>query len=59
MITLNSRQHITNVGRGGTLDMLKPEFIRPEYRDRLIARLRESGEKSITPATAKWPAPST
>jgi len=35
------------VGRGGTLDMLKPEFIRPEYRDRLIARLKESGEKSM------------
>lgn len=47
MITLNSRQLITNVGRGGTLDILKPEFIRPEYRDRLIARLKESGEKSM------------
>jgi hypothetical protein len=46
-ITLNSRQFITNVGRGGTLDIFKPEFIRPEHRDRLIQRLRESGEKSM------------
>ena len=47
LITLNSRQLITNVGRGGTLDILKPEFIRPEHRERLIQRLKESGEKSM------------
>ncbi|MHB9133693.1 MAG: hypothetical protein ACYDBB_21730 [Armatimonadota bacterium] len=46
-ITLNSRQLITNVGRGGTLEILRPEFIRPEYRDALLTRLRESGEKTM------------
>ncbi|MHB9025042.1 MAG: hypothetical protein ACYC7E_12870 [Armatimonadota bacterium] len=46
-IALCSRQLITNVGRGGTLDILKQEFIRPEYRDQLWARLQESGEKCM------------
>ncbi len=46
-ITLNSRQLITNVGRGGTLDLLRPEFIRPEFRDTLWRRLVEAGEKCM------------
>ncbi len=46
-ITLNSRQLITNVGRGGTLDLLKPEFIRTEFRDLLWRRLVEAGEKCM------------
>ncbi|MHB9025040.1 MAG: Rossmann-fold NAD(P)-binding domain-containing protein [Armatimonadota bacterium] len=46
-ITLNSRQLITNVGRGGTLDILRKEFIRQEYRDQLWTRLWEAGEKSM------------
>ena len=47
MITLNSRQLITNVGRGGTLDIFRPEVIRPEFRDQLLARLREAGQKTM------------
>ncbi len=46
-ITLNSRQLITNVGRGGTLEIFKPEFIQPAYREQLMRRLVESGEKSM------------
>lgn len=46
-ITLNSRQLITNVGRGGTLDILKPEFIRPEHRELMFERLRDAGVKSM------------
>jgi len=47
MITLNSRQLITNVGRGGTLDIFRPEIIRPEFREKLLARMQESGEKTM------------
>jgi len=46
-ITLNSRQLITNVGRGGTLDLFRKEFIRPEFREGLWTRLVESGEKCM------------
>lgn len=46
-ITLNSRQLITNVGRGGTLDIFRPEIIRPEYRERLWTRLQEAGQKCM------------
>jgi hypothetical protein len=38
-ITLNSRHTITNVGRGGTLDQLLPEFIQPQHRDAIMQRL--------------------
>ena len=46
-ITLNSRQLITNVGRGGTLDLFRKEFIRPEFREQLWQRMVESGEKCM------------
>lgn len=46
-IALCSRQLITNVGRGGTLDLFRPECIRPEFRDLLWTRMRESGEKCM------------
>ncbi|MHB9129888.1 MAG: hypothetical protein ACYDBB_02210 [Armatimonadota bacterium] len=46
-ITLNSRQLITNVGRGGTLDLFKPEMIRPEFRDQLWSRMEEAGLKCM------------
>jgi hypothetical protein len=46
-ITLNSRQLITNVGRGGTLDLFRPEVIRPEFRELLLKRMQESGEKCM------------
>jgi hypothetical protein len=45
-ITLNSRQLITNVGRGGTLELLRPEFIRPEFRETIPARLLEAGRRA-------------
>ncbi|HOF87665.1 MAG TPA: hypothetical protein PLZ36_06115, partial [Armatimonadota bacterium] len=46
-ITLNSRQLITNVGRGGTLEIFKPEFIQPAHRELLMRRLVEAGEKAM------------
>lgn len=44
-ITLNSKQLITNVGRGGTLEQWLPEYIRPEHRETLPARLAEAGRR--------------
>ena len=44
-ITLNSKQLITNVGRGGTLDLLRPEAIRPEHREVILTKLAEAGRK--------------
>ncbi len=44
-ITLNSKQLITNVGRGGTLDLLLPETIRPEYRQTILGKLAEAGRQ--------------
>ena len=46
-ITLNSRASITNVGRGGTLDQLLPEFIRRECRDTLMDRLAEAARRAL------------
>jgi len=44
-ITLNSKQLITNVGRGGTLEQLLPEFIRPEHRQIIPGKLAEAGRR--------------
>ncbi len=44
-ITLNSKQLITNIGRGGTLDLLRPEIIRPEHRDAILTKLADAGRK--------------
>ncbi len=44
-ITLNSKQLITNVGRGGTLELLLPEYIRPEHRQTIFVKLAEAGRR--------------
>ena len=44
-ITLNSKQLITNIGRGGTLDLLRPGIIRPEHRDAILSKLADAGRK--------------
>ncbi len=44
-ISLNSLQAATNVGRGGTLEILTPEMVRPEFRDRFIPELEEAGRR--------------
>jgi len=44
-ITLNSKQLITNVGRGGTLEQLLPEFIRPEHRQIILDKLADAGRR--------------
>jgi len=46
LITLNSRHIITNVGRGGTLEQLLPEFIRPEHREELLNRLLQAARQA-------------
>ncbi len=44
-ITLNSTQLITNVGRGGSLEQLLPEHIRPEHRQRILELLARAGRQ--------------
>jgi hypothetical protein len=51
-ITLNSRQLITNVGRGGSLEQWLPEFIRPEFRDTLHQRVAEAGRRAAEALSA-------
>jgi len=46
-ITLNSTQLITNVGRGGTLEILYPTDIRPEHRSAIMAALEDAGRKTM------------
>jgi len=46
-ITLNSTQLITNVGRGGTLDLLRPGDIQPQFRDAILSALDEAGRKTM------------
>ena len=46
LITLNSRHTITNVGRGGTLEQLLPEFIRPEHREELLGCLTRAARQA-------------
>ena len=46
-ITLNSTQLITNVGRGGTLDILQPTDIRPEHSADIISTLHEAGRLTM------------
>ncbi|HRS94393.1 MAG TPA: hypothetical protein P5179_03895 [Candidatus Latescibacteria bacterium] len=46
-ISLNSTQLITNVGRGGTLDLLRPEDIRPEFRDTILAALDDAARRTM------------
>ena len=51
-ITLNSKQLITNVGRGGTLDLLLPETIRPEYRQTILGKMAEAGRQVMAALAA-------
>lgn len=44
-ITLNSKQVITNLGRGGCLEQLLPEFIRPEHRHTIMDKLAAAGRR--------------
>lgn len=41
-ITLNSKQLITNVGRGGSLEQFLPEFIHPPHSEPLLAGLADA-----------------
>ena len=51
-ITLNSKQLITNIGRGGTLDLLRPEIICPEHRDAILTKLADAGRKVMQALSA-------
>ena len=51
-ITLNSKQLITNIGRGGTLDLLRPGIIRPEHRDAILTKLADAGRKVMQALSA-------
>jgi hypothetical protein len=51
-ITLNSRQLITNVGRGGILEQWLPEFIRPECREGAMTRLAEAARRAAEALSA-------
>ncbi|MGR8935489.1 MAG: hypothetical protein ACU837_14020 [Gammaproteobacteria bacterium] len=44
-ITLNSKQLISNVGRGGLLEQLLPAYIRPEHRQILFEKLAATGRR--------------
>jgi len=46
-ITLNSTQLITNVGRGGTLDLVRPSDIQPEHREAIMSALDEAGRRTM------------
>lgn len=45
LITLNSLQVATNVGRGGTLEMLSPDVIRPEVQTEILEGLKAQAPK--------------
>ncbi len=51
-ITLNSTQLITNIGRGGTLEILRPSDIRPEFRSSIIDALEDAGRKTMEAMSA-------
>ncbi len=51
-ITLNSTQLITNVGRGGTLELLRPTDIHPEHREAILHALDEAGRDVMEAMTA-------
>ncbi|MBI4530197.1 MAG: hypothetical protein HY709_01635 [Candidatus Latescibacteria bacterium] len=46
-ITLNSKQLITNIGRGGTLEEFRPELIREEFRATILKKLFRAGELTM------------
>ncbi len=51
-ITLNSKQLVTNVGRGGNLDLFLPELVQEQHRDILFAKLASAGSKVMEALTA-------
>jgi hypothetical protein len=51
-ITLNSKQLVTNVGRGGNLDLFLPELVQEQHRDTLFAKLASAGSKVMEALTA-------
>ena len=51
-ITLNSKQLITNVGRGGSLEQFLPEFVHPRHGDQLFAGLADSARKVMEALSA-------
>ena len=42
-ITLNSKQLVTNVGRGGNLDLFLPEIVQKPHRQALFSKLAQAG----------------
>ena len=46
-ITLNSKQLITNVGRGGCLEQFLPQYIEPRHRDALYEGLRNAARAAM------------
>ncbi|MDP8243483.1 MAG: hypothetical protein P9L94_05320 [Candidatus Hinthialibacter antarcticus] len=46
-ISLISLQVATNVGRGGTLETLRPEFIQERYRKQILDGLHKEGPKAL------------
>jgi hypothetical protein len=44
-IALSSKQLITNVGRGGTLEEFLPDYIRPEHRQPILDKMAEAGRR--------------
>eukprot|EP01113_Clastostelium_recurvatum_P014240 TRINITY_DN1772_c0_g1_i1.p1 TRINITY_DN1772_c0_g1~~TRINITY_DN1772_c0_g1_i1.p1 ORF type:complete len:2798 (+),score=717.51 TRINITY_DN1772_c0_g1_i1:242-8635(+) len=53
LISLTSLQIATNVGRQGTLEMLTPESIRPEFRQTFMRDLEEAG-RSVMSAISRF-----
>ncbi len=52
-IALSSLQVATNVGRQGTLEKLRPEMIRPEFRPVFMQQMEEAGRRVMV-ATARY-----
>ncbi len=46
-ISLTSLQVATNVGRGGTLETLRPEYIQEKYQKQILDGLRKEGPKVL------------
>jgi len=46
-ITLNSKQLITNVGRGGCLEQFLPRYIEPRYHEALYSGLRDAARSAM------------
>jgi hypothetical protein len=51
-ITLNSKQLITNVGRGGSLEQFLPQFVHPEHREPLFSGLADAARKVMEALSA-------